>query len=231
MSMNKNTEYVINLENNTNTLLVEYQKCYSIFALLPVRYKINYIIICLALSIIGLSCVIMIEKPVIGIVLCVIFAILFIFTNVVHVSYINNYSNEIHLARYRFLKDKLSMYDAFALRCLNEKIKDKREKSNFNVIGLIIATFAVILLPIWESYVSIYFEKNIIGTESDTQIKNFLFVVILSIVLLFTCIGIYILANAISNMFRKDRFYDNLCDIIKAIIEEKENNGDDGESP
>ena len=230
MSMNRNTEYVINLENNTNALLAEYKKSYSIFALLPVRYKINYIIICLALSIIGLSCVIMIEKPVIGIVLCVIFTILFIFTNVVHVSYINNNSNEIHLARYQFLKAKLSIYDTFALRCLSDKIKDKRKKNNFNVVGLIIATHAVILLPIWESYVSIYFEKNIIGNESDAQVKNFLFVVVLSVVLLFTCVGIYFLANTVSNALRKDRFYDNLNDIIKAIIEEKENKGNDSES-
>ena len=122
------------------------------------------------------------------------------------------------------------MYNAFALSCLNQKIKDKHERNSFNIIGLIIATFAVILLPIWESYVSIYFEKNIIGVESDVQVKNFLIIVILSITLLFSCIGIYILANAISNVFRRDRFYENLSDIIKAIIEENENN-DDGESP
>lgn len=228
--MNSNTEYVINLENNTNSLLIEYKKHYSIFALLPVLYKINYIVIHLALLIVTLSCVVMMEKPIIGIILCVISVLVYIYTNAVHVSYINNNINEIHLARYQFLKAKLSIYDTFALRCLSEKIKDKREKNNFNVVGLIIATLAVILLPIWESYVSIYFEKNIIGNESDAQVKNFLFVVILSVVLLFTCVGIYFLANAVSNALRKDRFYDNLSDIIKAIIEEKEDNGNDSES-
>lgn len=228
--MNSNTEYVINLENNTNSLLIEYKKHYSIFALLPVLYKINYIVIHLALLIVTLSCVVMMEKPIIGIILCVISVLVYIYTNAVHVSYINNNINEIHLARYQFLKAKLSIYDTFALRCLSEKIKDKREKNNFNVVGLIIATLAVILLPIWESYVSIYFEKNIIGNESDAQVKNSLFVVILSVVLLFTCVGIYFLANAVSNALRKDRFYDNLSDIIKAIIEEKEDNGNDSES-
>lgn len=230
MSINRNTEYVINLENNTNNLLIEYKKHYSIFALLPIIYKINYIVIYLVLLIVVLSCIVMTEMPIMGIILCVLSVLVYIYTNAVHVSYINNNGNEINLARYQFLKAKLSIYDTFALKCLSEKIKNKRERNNFNVIGLIIATLAVILLPIWESYVSIYFEKNIIGNESEAQVNNFLFVVILSVVLLFTCIGIYFLANAVSNALRKDRFYDNLSDIIKAIIEEKEDNGDDSES-
>ncbi len=223
MSENKNIEFVINLDKNVNDLLCKYKKHCSSFALLPALYKINYVVICISVAIMVLSCVVITEKVILGVLLCVISGFVFLYTNCIHLNYLKANQENINDTRYQYLSNKLNIYNSFALKCLNERIQIRREKYGINIVSLIIATFAVIALPIWECYVSLFFEKNIVGTESDLQIKSFFVIAVCSIALLSICIGVYVLSYSIKDIFCKDGFYNNLSDIIRVLIELKEN--------
>lgn len=187
MSVNKNVEFVVNLDRNIDNLLHEYKKCCSTFTLLPTIYKINYVVIYIMVAIAILSCAMITKIFLLGFILFAIAVAGFLYTNIVHVRYLNKHQNEMNTKRYQYISNKLNDYSPFALNCLVERIQVKREKHGINITSLIIATFAVIALPIWESYVSTFFEKNIVGTELDLQIKNFFIIALCAIILLFLC--------------------------------------------
>lgn len=225
MSVNKNVEFVVNLDRNIDDLLHEYKKCCSTFTLLPTIYKINYVVIYIMVVIAILSCAVITKMILLGLIFFAIAVAGFLYTNIVHVKYLNKRQNEMNIKRYQYLSNKLNDYSPFALNCLIERIQVNREKHGNNITSLIITTFAVIALPIWESYVSIFFEKNIVETELDSQIKNFFVIALCAMVLLFLCIGVYVLAYTINDIFCKDRFYNNLNNIIKTIIDVKGGSG------